>query len=195
MSNLLEMTAGPSTEPLSATQAKLHLRVDVSTDDTLITALIVAARMHVEAMTGRCLMLQTWRESISAFSDVIELQKAPLSSVTSVKYIDADGFEQTASSTTDYRVMKPVGPHAMRGTIELVYGGDWPTSRDQSDAVRILYVAGYADAASVPAPLIAAMYLLIGDLYQNREAMIVGTITAANPAVESLLSPFRLVWV
>ncbi len=37
----------------------------------------------------------------------------------------------------------------------------------------------------------AAALLLVGDLYQNREAQITGTIVSDNPTVQRLLYPYR----
>ena len=44
----------------------------------------------------------------------------------------------------------------------------------------------------VPASIRAALLLIIGDLYENREGQIVGTITADNPTVERLLHFYRV---
>ncbi|MGA0587269.1 head-tail connector protein [Dyella sp. KRB-257] len=41
------------TEPVSLDEAKLHLRVDDTADDSLITPLITAAREHVEKFIKR----------------------------------------------------------------------------------------------------------------------------------------------
>ncbi|MFG6111129.1 head-tail connector protein [Stenotrophomonas nematodicola] len=45
----------------------------------------------------------------------------------------------------------------------------------------------------VPAPLRAAILLLLGDLYANREAGITGTIHVENPTVDRLMFPYRRV--
>ena len=45
----------------------------------------------------------------------------------------------------------------------------------------------------VPASVKAAILLLLGDLYANREGAIVGTIHTVNPTVERLLWPYRKV--
>lgn len=45
----------------------------------------------------------------------------------------------------------------------------------------------------VPAPLRAAILLLVGDLYANREAGITGTIHVENPTVDRLMFPYRRV--
>lgn len=37
----------------------------------------------------------------------------------------------------------------------------------------------------------AAALLIVGDLYQNREASITGTIVSDNPTVQRLLYPYR----
>ena len=47
----LVLVTPPATQPVSLTEAKLHLRVSDTTEDTLITALIAAARERAEAIT------------------------------------------------------------------------------------------------------------------------------------------------
>ncbi|HYF87422.1 head-tail connector protein [Azospirillum sp.] len=43
----------------------------------------------------------------------------------------------------------------------------------------------------VPAPVKAAVLLILGDLYATREAAVTGTIRTENQTVEWLLSPYR----
>lgn len=45
---------------------------------------------------------------------------------------------------------------------------------------------------SVPASIRAALLLVVGDLYENREGVVVGTIVAVNPTVERLLHFYRV---
>lgn len=45
--------------------------------------------------------------------------------------------------------------------------------------------------AVYPAAIKCASLLLIGDMYENREAIIVGASVASNPAVMNLLHPYR----
>lgn len=42
-----------------------------------------------------------------------------------------------------------------------------------------------------PAPIKAAMLLMVGDLYENREAQIAGQPLNINPSAKNLLYPYR----
>lgn len=78
-------TVKPATEPLTVTEAKLHLRVEHNHEDTLIGALIVAAREQAEFLTGQRLMTQTWMISAS------KPQTLPLYGLTPIQNITSDG--------------------------------------------------------------------------------------------------------
>ena len=50
-----------------------------------------------------------------------------------------------------------------------------------------------ATATTVPGPLVQALLLLVGHLYENREAVVVGANAIKLPmAVDWLVMPFRL---
>jgi uncharacterized phiE125 gp8 family phage protein len=55
------LIAGPGEEPVSLAEAKAFCRIDGTDEDALVSALITAARLHVESITGRALLTQTWR--------------------------------------------------------------------------------------------------------------------------------------
>lgn len=187
----LTLVTAPAAEPLTTTEAKSHLRVDSSDDDTLIDAYVKAARQHIEEDLGRALITQTWDYTLDAFpsdGSAIQLPRPPLVSVTSISYVDTAGATQTVTSS-DYIV----NTGKRKGEITLAYGAAWPVTRRQASAVTIRFVAGYGAASAVPAPIATALRLVVGDLYANREASIIGTIHTDNPAVASLLGPYRLV--
>jgi peptide/nickel transport system permease protein len=58
-------TTAPASEPITLTEAKAHLRVDFDDDDTLITAMIAAARGYVEEHCNRALLTQTVTQVIA----------------------------------------------------------------------------------------------------------------------------------
>lgn len=194
----LRLITAPDAEPVTLAEAKAHLRVDHDAEDMLIAAWIEAARMSVEASTGRALMPQTWEMRLAAFlADAIELPSPPLIAVLSVATVDAAGTI-TGLHPATYQVIAPAGPMAQPGAIRPAAGECWPgTVAGVAGAVRVQYQAGYANAAAVPAPLRAAILLLVGDLYENREAGAEGSGSSArvlntNPTVDRLIAPFRI---
>jgi uncharacterized phiE125 gp8 family phage protein len=162
----LVLSDAPAEEPVSLEEAKQHLRVEIETDDALITSLIMAAREHVEMFTRRQLVTATWVWTLDGFlGQVVRLPKPPLQAITTVAYLDGAGTPQTLDASL-YHVNAAVQP----GVLTPAFGRSWPTTREASDAVTITYVAGYGAAAAVPATLKAAIVLLVGDLYEHREA-------------------------
>ena len=189
----LKLITAPATEPVSTSEAKSHLRVDTTADDTLIGTLITAARQHVENHLRRALITQTWELVMDAFpaGDVIRLPRPPLVSVTSIKYTDVAGSESTFSSAAYV-----VDTDSTKGRVVLKSGESWPSDTlAAANGVRVRYVAGYGSAAAVPNPIRQAVLLLIGTLYENRESVLVaqGVTVAQLPfGVEALLMPYRI---
>lgn len=191
----LSLVTAPSVEPITTSVAKLHLRVDHSTDDALIDTLCAAARDYVETATRRKMITQTYDLKLDGFpshDQPIWLPFPPVSSVTSVSYVDTNGDTQTWSSSY-YTTDLPAGPHARMGRIVPAYNYDYPQTREVINAVTVRFVVGYGAAgSSVPGALLAAMKLLIGHWYEHRESVVVGSIAQQVPqAVESLVWQFR----
>jgi len=181
--------AAPASEPLALADAKAHCRVDHTDDDALITALIVAAREQAEHETGRALVTQTWELVHDTFPEAFVLRKAPIASVTSVKYLDpATGAEQTLDPA-DALLDKDSEP----GYLVPAYGKAWPDSYGVPNAVRCRYVCGYGNAAAVPQAIKQWMLLAIGTMYALRETFASGTVANLPDRFwASLLDPYRL---
>lgn len=188
MALVLKRTVDPTIEPVTLAEAKSHLRVEIADDDTLIGNLIQAAREYIEDVTGRALITQTWRLSLSAWpsSDIIKLPRPPLVSAT-VAYTDSAGTATTWAAT-NYDVDTESEP----GLIRLAYGITWPTATlKPTNPIQITYVAGYgATAASVPEYARQAILMLLAHWHENREGVLVGQGFTATPvpfAIESLI--------
>ncbi len=174
-----------ATFPVTLAEAKAQCRVLHNDEDDYINTLIAAATGHVEKMAGLGLIAQTWRLTLDEFSKCISLPIAPLQSVTSVQYFDEAGDLQTVDPAL-YTVDNVSTP----GWVVLNEGEQWPVTLSAVNAVRINYVVGFTD---VPAPIKHAILLLIGHWFENREAVITGTITAKLPmAVDALLANYRV---
>jgi len=164
-------------------------------EDDLLEAIIQGAREHVEDITRRYLLTQTWDYSIDAWptSNYIKLPGGNLQSVTSVKWKDTDGTETILTPTTDYLV-ETNGEQC--GRIVLPYGETWPSGTlYPSNPITIRFVAGWTTATLVPAKIRAAMLLICSDLYVNREGQLYGQFGSdykENKAVQHLLASARL---
>jgi uncharacterized phiE125 gp8 family phage protein len=186
----LKLTTAPSTYPVTLAEAKLHCRIDVANDDALVNALITAATEQADHMLGRALMPQTWTLTLGTFPDAIELTRVPVASVTSVRYYDTNGTQQTLSPSL-YSV--DTADDFGFGYVVPAYNTDWPAIRDQINAVEVIYVAGYANAAAVPQLIKTWILLRIAALYENREAWTMGRdVINENPAVDRLLDRYRV---
>lgn len=184
--------SGPASEPVSLASFKTHLRITSSTEDSLLEAILRAARESCEDATGRCLIAQTWDYKIDAFDSEIRLPRAPLLSVTHIKYLDDSGVEQTVG-TSIYRV--DAVTELPRITLE--YGQVWPTVRAVAKPITIRFIAGYDDGGSpqmgVPESFKQAIKILGAHFYENREAVNVGNIVTPMPmTVDWLIGRFKL---
>jgi uncharacterized phiE125 gp8 family phage protein len=178
-----------ASEPLTVAEAKLHCRIDHADDDVLMAGLITAAREYAESFTHRALAAQTWDLKLDGFpcADELWLPMPPATAITSISYVDGAGTTQTWGAS-NYTTEFPSGPHAQRARITPAFGVSWPVTRSVINAVTVRFVAGYT---SCPESIKAAMKLLIGHWYRNRES-VVGTISGPlQQGVESLLWPFK----
>jgi uncharacterized phiE125 gp8 family phage protein len=186
----LKVITAVATEPVTLAEARLHLRLttdDGTTEDTLISAWITAARELAEHYTGRALAAQTLEAAMDAFpaaeDDVIELPMPPVATITSVKYTDTAGVEQTIDSG-DYALSLYGDARRLAPT----YGNYWPSTQDIPDAVRIRYVTGYTTA---PKAVKAAIQLMVGWFNENRgDAMTPDDIQPQ--AAKNLLNSVKL---
>lgn len=186
----LRLITAPTAEAITLAEAKLHCRVDITDDDALINQQIAAAREQAEHLTQRAIMPQTWEITLPAFSAVcrrIRLPKAPLISVTSVLYQDANNVQQTLSPSA-YVVDLDEEP----GGIVLVPGQSWPGTAAVPNAVRIRYQAGYANAAAVPQGIRNWMLTFIDSLYKNR-TLDAEQELKRNPSLMGLLDRY-IIW-
>jgi len=170
----LTETVAPLVEPITLAQAKLHLRVDGTDNDDLITAQIKAARRWVEKAIQRALVRRTYRADLWGFYDEIVLPLPPLASITSIKYFNTDSPEVL---TTLDSAIYIADLSYNRIYIDPSYIGTIPDVATRHDAVQVTYVAGDApdtsspidNAANVDDAIKAAIKLIVGDLFANRE--------------------------
>lgn len=182
-----ELVTPPAQPIVSLAEAKLHLRIDHEDDDWLVASLTQAATEWLEIATDRKFVAATYRLWLDGFDcDEIELPYPPLASVTFVKYLDSSNVLRTLA-TSAYEVNTRWTP----GRVQLAYGGVWPTTGYASNAVQVQFVAGYGSAADVPELAKAAVKLLLGHLYENRETTAEKALTQVPFGVEAMVQSLR----
>jgi len=166
----------------------------LTTDENdLIDSAIITARQWAEGFTNRSFVNTSWKLTVDKFPYEFLLPRSPSSSVTSIKYYDADNAQQTLDSAyydTDFE-NEP-------GRIVQAYSYSWPTLYDRLNAVEVIFVAGYgAAASSVPDAIKTAIKMLAAHTYEHREATLLldsrgGEMVEVPMAVKSLLWMYRV---
>lgn len=176
--------AAPATEPVTLTQAKAHCRVDHDDNDTLITALIKSARAHIEAACAVRFAARTGATfKCDGFSDMARLPEAPVSSITSITYLDTDGASQTLS--TNVYELRADGIDA---GIVLKSNQSWPAIQVGS-RITVTAALGYSTA---PEDIYHALLMLIAHWYESRSTVAVGESGMELPfAVNALICNHR----
>ena len=144
----------PIGDGLTLALVKQHLEYEDADRDALIQQYMNAATSWVENYTGKKLSVGAVTQSLDSFDAYILLNRAPFVSLTSIGYVAPDGTEATIT-----------GARLRNGRIYPPASG-WPSVGDYT-GVTVAYQAGYA---TVPADLISAQLLLIGDMFAGREA-------------------------
>jgi uncharacterized phiE125 gp8 family phage protein len=147
------LVAGPASEPVTLAQARAFLRLDDTAEDGLLTTLVAAARIHLESITGRALLSQTWRLVLDDWptGGVVTLPVSPLLSLASITAYDEEGEAHTVplaqfeaeSRVTPARLLLPP-------TVDGI-----PAAPRARLGIEVDYVAGFGeDADDLPAPML-----------------------------------------
>jgi uncharacterized phiE125 gp8 family phage protein len=165
----VQITTQPDEEPVSLIEAKEHLHITHDEEDAYISGLIVAARVYAEMVSRRAYVTRTYTAVLDRWPywTRIELPYPPLMAVTEFAYTD-DQDVRTVWESNNYWV----DAHSEPGRIALRSTATWPSvTLKEINAIEIIYTAGYGLASDVPDTYKAAVKLMIGHLYENREAV------------------------
>lgn len=159
----LRLVTPPTVEPVSIADIKADFRVDAADDDARLDRHISEAREWVEKRIQTKLLTQTWELILDEFPcDEITLPFGPVQSITSIKYDDSEGDEQTFDPTR-YRV--DIYSNAPR-----IFAVDaWPTTAAYANALRVRFVAGFVSVDLVPWPVKVAIRLKVQEFYDHED--------------------------
>ena len=137
------------TEPILLADMKVYLKVDYTTDDTLITAMITAAREQAELYCNRSFVVQTVEYSEVNWTNPIKLPYPNHNAITEVKL---DG-----TLTTDY---------TKTGLTQFVVTMTANTSGDKE-----LYIK-YTTLGSPTESEKNALKKIVADMYESRNSVL-----------------------
>jgi len=150
--NSVIINADAVAEPVSRTDAKNWMRIDYTSDDTLIDSLISAARQHLEKLTGRSLVNKLITANIELTGSiphvwVIDLPYSPLVCINSINIKEGINDNEALTVNDDY---------------EVIGGKLWLYS---AGIYNVVYQAGYG---SIPNDLKNDILTLVSWMYENR---------------------------
>jgi len=204
------LITAPPVEPVSLADAKAHLRVDGTSDDAAITALITVARVTLEKWCWSAFIQQTWQYWFDRFWWKMNIPRGPMAvgwnavggnnpmrpqegtaagGVVWIKYLTPAATNDPASLITLPPALYETSAENEIPFVRQAYLKTWPVTRGYRDDVTMQVVVGYGpDASYVPTPLVQATKLLISHLYFNR-----GEVPERpTRAIDDLITPYRL---
>ncbi|KVF09654.1 hypothetical protein WJ05_17680 [Burkholderia vietnamiensis] len=218
----IRLTQAPAEEPVTLEEAKLHLRVIDSSEDTLISLLISAARVHAENVCRRVFVTQKWDLFLDAFPfytyygvipGYVPVDQLPAAWMTMRNYavrfrgskIDIPFPRLQSVDAVKYidalgnqQTMDPslyvVDNVSEPGVLTPKTGTYWPDTLNTTNAVQISFTAGYGDAVDVPAGIKSWILVRVATLYENREEVAILNRGQVHdlPYVDQLLDPYRI---
>ncbi|WP_434565154.1 head-tail connector protein [Thermoanaerobacterium thermosaccharolyticum] len=148
-----QLVTPPAMEPVTLEEAKLHLRIDGNEEDSLISALIMAARQKCEEYTRRAFITQTWELALDSASGKVYLPRPPIQTINEVT------LDGKIVSAENYSL---IGQDAFYPKISL--------NAVNPAGLVIRYISGYgSNAADVPQAIRQAILMLVAHLYEARE--------------------------
>jgi uncharacterized phiE125 gp8 family phage protein len=190
----------PAAPVIALAQARQHLRLDAddTSEDVLVGAAIAAATAHCDGRDGilnRALVAQAWTAStdrpashVAGCAAGFVLDFGPVLAVTRIER-RLNGVD-VALPDGAWRVIPLAGD---RTAIVPALPGGWGTADVDPQAWRTTFTAGYgATGEAVPAPIRAAILLMMSDLFETRDAKV-GANLVENPTIARLLAPYARV--
>ncbi|CAN1509477.1 Phage conserved hypothetical protein [Rhabdaerophilaceae bacterium] len=176
---------GPQLEPISLIEAKAWLRREDNDEDSLIQALVVSARLMIEAEIGQVLLAQNWRLIGDAWpsSEVIPVSIGRIIAVAGARVFPVDG-PATPILPSDL----PIERGEWR---DVIRPRNRPAPGRARGGLEIDVRLGFGEMASaIPDPLRLATRQLVAHWFENRGD--IGAQGHGLPAsVLTLVRPYR----
>ena len=188
----IKPVAGPTSFGTDAlTEAKAHLRVTSSDENSLISMYINASVEFIERYCGVTLGSTTWELQLPHFPRVdrfIELPRGPVTNVGSLYYYDENNVS-TLWASSDYQTSFSELP----AKLYLEEDDVWEDTYDRPDAVRVQYTAGYA-WADLPDRWKLPIFYMVAHQYRYRQPVVGESVTTLPWGLRANLASLRESW-
>jgi uncharacterized phiE125 gp8 family phage protein len=198
----------PEVEPLTIEECRAHLEAqryddsdsDVDAiDDAMILAWASAAREHCENFLGLSLAPQILEAALDEFpstrvdgTTAIELPRGPVREIVSVIGGELSSEGSAGSESDGTFILMPTDYILDDYSVP---AAGWPAASGVN-AVKIRYWAGYGvdsdGGTALPWAIRAAMLLILGHLFANREDSTEKALTSIPNGAEALMRPLRV---
>jgi hypothetical protein len=213
----IRRTVDATTEPLTLSEAKSHLRIDDADTDSEIASHITAARIVAEKLTGRQFLTATWEMALDAFpgqwssnarfaGPILQNSGGPTLLNTNfwcdastikipnppLQSVSSIVYIDTAGasqtwSSANYVVDATSEP----GRIGLSSSASWPATQNRINAVTITYLAGWT-GSTLPANVKHLLRLMVADYFENRVGTGDERLTAYSRTIQSLMDSLSI---
>lgn len=182
--NKIRRTVAPVVLAVTVDEVARHLNISAQTEEDYITSLIEAATAMIEGPSGIGIGLApaTYAMDVDALVSPITVPLWPLIAPESLVWLDSDLVEH---STTELRSTA----HSAPGRVFHKASGS-----ALEGSISLTFRAGFADeggSAAIPADLRHAILMIVGHLYEHREAVSEVKLEEVPLAVQTILNRYR----
>ena len=176
----------PLEEPVSLLEMKAYLKLDTDYEDALLRAFITAARVHLENLTGRHLLSQTWRLLLIApLTGHIVLPVQPVRAVSSAAILSEEG-DVIALDASPFPVFQAQDPAILNNINDYVL--------QSGQRLQLDVETGFGPTPEdVPQPLRQALYLIVAEWFEKRLVVDPIRLPGLNQAIAPLIGPYRTI--
>lgn len=168
---------------VSLAEAKQHLRIAHSDDDSYINNIIQAAQLTAEYQCNVDFTTCTWYFTCDLWSQTISIPYSQITNVTRIEYYN----DQSPSVFTSLPIAQwylDNGSTPNRITMNDPY--DYPSLRNGTGNIRITFLTQDIDDTFIQVAK-QAVLIMLTDMYENRQSVIVGRIASVIPRTAKFL--------
>jgi hypothetical protein len=203
----LEKITDPAFTSVTLARMRANSNIPSGQDEDFLTEALKSAEDYVERQLECTIGLAAWRLTLDSFPQQGESQNQfnqvlahnqpidwkanailiplwPVRAVTALTYTAVDGTTTTLPLS---QIVQPVGND--RYHLRLKKGCYWPDTDESPNAIAITFNAGWPTQSAIPGTLTQAIRMLVSHFYENREAVMTGTISKeVELGVQSMLA-------